>query len=281
MTTMSPLTVLRHDETEEVLAYLARDPIESVFLRGLILRTGLDLGRRHGCFVAYRGANNRLGGVMLMSTLVVPFVTTSKAAPALADALSSSPFALRNIVGRRETVEALWDAMQPWRPNPRLLRQSQPVYLVNRATLRYRPAPALRRASLSDLDLLVESGAAMMIEEVEENPLASRPELYRSFVRDRILRGDEYLWTDELGLCFKCNLSSRTPEVAQIEGVFTPPGRRRQGFATRGLSEVCHRLLDHVPCLCLYVNDFNQAAIDLYQGLGFERTFEYQSIFFS
>jgi predicted GNAT family acetyltransferase len=152
---------------------------------------------------------------------------------------------------------------------------------VNRTTLRHLPAPGVRRASLSDLDLLVQSGAAMMVEEVEENPLANRPELYRSFVRDRILRGDEYLWTDEAGLCFKCNLSSRTPEVAQIEGVFTPPERRRQGFARRGLSEVCHRLLRHVPCLCLYVNDFNQPAIDLYQGLGFERSFEYQSIFFA
>jgi ribosomal protein S18 acetylase RimI-like enzyme len=277
---MSPLTVLRHDETEEVLAYLARDPIESVFLRGLILRTGLDLGRRHGCFVAYRGAKGKLGGIMLMSTLVVPFVTTKQAAPALADALANSPFPLRNIVGRRETVEALWDAMRPWRPRPRLHRRSQPVYMVNRATLRYMPAPPLRRASLSDLDLLVKSGAAMMIEEVEEDPLASRPELYRSFVRDRILRGDEFLWTDEQGLCFKCNVSSRTPEAAQIEGVYTPAARRRQGFASRGLSEVCHRLLDQMPCLCLYVNDFNLAAIDLYKQLGFERTFEYQSIFF-
>jgi predicted GNAT family acetyltransferase len=280
MTTTSLLSVLQHDEADEVLAYLGRDLIESVFLRGLILRTGLDLGNRHGCFVAFRAKGGRIGGLMLMSTLVVPFVTDPEAAPRLADALLSSPYPIRNIVGRRETVEAHWRAMQPWRQRPRLVRRSQPVYLVNRSTLRHVAAPAVRRASLADLDLLVRTGAAMMIEEVEENPLATRPEVYRSFVRDRILRGDEYLWTDEQGLCFKCNVSSRTPEVAQIEGVYTPPGRRRHGFARRGLSEVCLRLLEQIPCLSLYVNDFNHGAIALYEGLGFGRTFEYQSIFF-
>jgi predicted GNAT family acetyltransferase len=120
----------------------------------------------------------------------------------------------------------------------------------------------------------------MMLEEVEEDPLLSRPEQYRSFVRDRILRGDEFLWTDEHGFCFKCNLSSRTPDVAQIEGVYTPPDRRRMGFASRGLSEVCHRLLKRIPRLSLYVNDFNKAAILLYERLGFTRVGEYQSIFF-
>ncbi len=280
MTTLAPLTVLRHSQTDEVLAYLASDPVESVFLRGLILRTGLDLGLRHGCFVAYRSPAGALGGVMLMSTLVVPFVTMPKAVPQLAEALISSTYTVRNIVGRRKTVEALWDAMQPWRARPRLYRQSQPVYLVNRDTLRYTPAPAVRRASLADLEILVQSGAAMNIEEVEEDPLATRPDLYRSFVRDRILRGDEFLWTDDQGICFKCNVSSRTPEVAQIEGVYTPPERRRQGFATRGLSEVCRRLLAHTGALSLYVNDFNRGAIALYERLGFERTFEYQSIFF-
>lgn len=280
MTTLLPLTVLSRDETNPVLAYLLREPIESVFLRGLILRTGLTLGRRYGCFIAHRSADGNLGGVLLMSTLVVPFVTDPAAPAAFAEVLRESPYPIRNIVGRRDTVEAMWEAMRPWRREPRLIRRSQPVYVVDRSTLRYLPAPRLRIASLGDLDLLVKAGAAMMIEEVEEDPLAQRPDLYRGFVRDRILRGDEFLWVDEQGLCFKCNVSSRTPEAAQIEGVFTPRERRRHGFAARGLSEVCCRLLREIPRLCLYVNDFNRPALELYERLGFYRTSEYQSIFF-
>ncbi len=280
MTTLSPLMVLSRGETDRVLAYLLSEPIESVFLRGLILRAGLAFGRRYGCFVAYRRGDGDLGGVMLMSTLVVPFVTDPAAIDSFAEALRDSPYPIRNIVGRRDTVEALWAAMRPWRRKPRLLRTSQPVYVVDRSTLRYSPAPRLRTASLADLDLLVRAGAAMMVEEVEEDPLRSRPEQYRAFVRDRILRGDELLWVDEQGLCFKCNVSSRTPEAAQIEGVYTPVERRRRGFASRGLSEVCFRLLREIPRLSLYVNDFNQPAISLYERLGFYRTSEFQSIFF-
>ena len=281
MTATSPIGVLSHDETLEVLAYLARDPIESVFLRGLILRAGLDLGRRHGCFVAYRGDDGELGGVMLVSSLVVPFASAPEAPAALAGTLKNSPYRMRNLVGRRSTVEALWAAMGFWRPKPRLVRTSQPVYVVDRMSLHRAPAaPDLRVASLEDLDLLVQAGAAMMLEEVEEDPLRSRPGQYRSFVRDRILRGEEYVWIDEQGLCFKCNVSSRTPDAAQIEGVYTPRPRRQMGYAKRGLSEVCRRLLADVPALTLYVNDFNLPAVRLYEGIGFRCAGEYQSMFF-
>jgi uncharacterized protein len=280
MTAISPLVALRRDEKAEVLAYMAQDPIETVFLRGLILRTGLDLGRQQGRFLAYRLPNGDLGGVILLSSLVVPYATDPEAPAAMADVIRRSPYVIRNLVGRRETVEALWAATGSWRPVPRLVRVSQPVYKLDRGALHHFPAPDLRPAFFGDLELLVEAGAAMMIEEVEEDPLQTRPDQYRSFVRDRVLRGEEFVWVDAEGLRFKCNVSSRTPEAAQIEGVFTPKPRRRQGYAKHGLSEVCHRLLKVVPTLTLYVNDFNTPAIALYEHLGFERIGEYQSLFF-
>ena len=281
MTTTAALANLGRDQVVEVLAYLAQDPIETVFLRGLILRAGLDLGRQHGRFMAYRDPSGELGGVILVSSLVVPFATSPDAPVAMAEVLRRSPYPMRNLVGRRETVEALWAATGAWRPQPRLVRTSQPVYTVDRASHQHFPAPNLRPAQLGDLDLLVQAGAAMMIEEVEEDPLQTRPDQYRSFVRDRILRGEEYVWVDPEGLRFKCNVSSVTPEAAQIEGVFTPRARRRAGFAKHGLSETCHRLLRAVPALTLYVNDFNLPAIRLYEQLGFRRTGEYQSLFFA
>jgi ribosomal protein S18 acetylase RimI-like enzyme len=281
MTVTSPLATLRRDETNEVLAYLAQEPIETVFLRGLIIRAGLDLGRQHGRFMAYRGPHGELGGVVLLSSLVVPYVTAPEAPAAMAELLRRSPYPIRNLVGRRKTVEAIWAATGPWRPQPRLVRSSQPVYCVGRDSHRHFPAPELRLAQLEDLDLLVRAGAAMMIEEVEEDPLQTRPDQYRSFVRDRILRGEEFIWTDSEGLRFKCSVSSRTPEAAQIEGVFTPAPRRQQGYARLGLSETCHRLLAQVPSLTLYVNDFNVPAIRLYERLGFKRIGEYQSLFFA
>jgi ribosomal protein S18 acetylase RimI-like enzyme len=272
---------LRAEHTREVLDYLMRDPVESVFLRGLILRIGIVLGNHRGRFVGIRDRAGQLSGVMLLSPLVVPFATVPGVATAMGDEVTRSGIPTRNIVGRREIVQELWAGMGAGRPRPRLIRDRQPVYCIARAEFRTLGSAAdMRRATLRDLDVVVESGAAMMREEVEEDPLAERPDEYRHFVRDRVLRGDEYVWIDENGLCFKCNVSSRTPDIAQIEGVFTPPARRRRGFASRGLSTLCARLLRDVPRLCLYVNDFNAGAIKLYERLGFKSTFDYQSIFF-
>jgi predicted GNAT family acetyltransferase len=47
------------------------------------------------------------------------------------------------------------------------------------------------------------------------------------------------------------------------------------------MSTLCARLLNEIPRLSLYVNDFNVGAIRLYERLGFQRAFDHQSIFLS
>lgn len=276
------VVALRARCAREVWRYLSREPLESVFLRSLIERMGIELAGRNGRFVGVRDSAERLGGVLLLSPLLVPLATWPEAAEAFGREVTRSRIRVRNIVGRRETVQRLWAGMGEGRPRPRLVRERQPVYWVDRAHLRL-PAgeAAVRRATLGDLELVARAGAAMMIEEVEEDPLRDRPREFRQFVRERLARGDEYVWTDAEGLRFKCTISARTADVAQIEGVYTPPARRRQGHALHGLAALCQRLLREVPCLCLYVNDFNTGAIRLYERLGFQRAFDYQSIFFS
>ena len=91
MTATAALANLGRDQMVEVLTYLAQDPIETVFLRGLILRAGLDLGRQHGRFMAYREPNGELGGVILVSSLVVPYATAPEAPVAMAEVLRRSP----------------------------------------------------------------------------------------------------------------------------------------------------------------------------------------------
>ena len=273
--------ILKPKHTLETLAFLEQEPIETVFLRGLIRRLGLALDERQGRYLGTRGADEALSGVLLMSRLVVPCVSSPDVARTFGEEVSRSELPIRNIVGRRETVMHLWEAMANRRPQPRLIRDRQPVYWLREDEFQpVEHVAGLRRASLRDLDLVVTSGAAMMLEEVEEDPLAERPDEYRRFVRDRVLRGDEYVWIDREGLCFKCNVSSRTRDAAQIEGVYTPPARRRQGFALKGMSSLCRRLLREIPCLCLYVNDFNRPAIRLYEQLGFQHSIDFQSLFF-
>ena len=72
-----------------------------------------------------------------------------------------------------------------------------------------------------------------------------------------------------------------TPDAAQVSGVYVPPARRGQGFATRGLGELCARLFERSRALCLFVNDFNAPAIAAYDRLGFVPRAAWASAFFA
>jgi predicted GNAT family acetyltransferase len=82
-------------------------------------------------------------------------------------------------------------------------------------------------------------------------------------------------------LCFRASVSAATADAAQVSGVYTPPARRGQGYATRGLAELCRRLLARSHHACLFVNDFNQPALALYRRLGFRSISDWASAFYA
>ena len=54
-------------------------------------------------------------------------------------------------------------------------------------------------------------------------------------------------------------------------GVWTDPRLRRRGYSRALLREVCGHLARKGRSVTLFVNDFNQPAIGLYEALGFKR----------
>ena len=94
---------------------------------------------------------------------------------------------------------------------------------------------------------------------------------------------DENLWWvgESLGrLCFFCNVGPWCPKTAQLQGIWTPPEFRSRGLASSALAAICDHLMNDVPELSLYVNDFNSAAIALYGRVGFETSSEFQTLLF-
>ena len=75
-------------------------------------------------------------------------------------------------------------------------------------------------------------------------------------------------------------MSAITADAGQISGVYTPPERRRRGFARRGLSELCSRLLERTQAICLFVNDINVPALALYRAMGFRPHLAWRSLFY-
>jgi hypothetical protein len=276
------LTRLGNGDRDACLAYLARDPVATVFLRGLVLDHGIAGPRARGAFYGFRDGPG-LRGVLFFGAgrLLVMHAGEPDVCEAFA-ALAVGLQAPKLIVGDRAAIDPFWARFHVAAPPVRWVRLNR-VYEVRAETLRAPEAsgatPSLRTATPEDLDLEVTSSIAMIREDMGEAP--GDLSRYRASVLERIRKGRSFLWCDDgppRRLLFKANLSAVTPEAAQVEGVFTPPDRRGQGYATRGLHELCRRTLEQTRTVCLYVNDANAHALRLYERVGFKHTRYFRSI---
>ncbi len=66
----------------------------------------------------------------------------------------------------------------------------------------------------------------------------------------------------------------------QLQQVWVDPRLRNRGYAKRAMRDLCRRLLEQVPTVCLFVRPENDAAIRVYEGIGMRRTITYRSLIF-
>jgi GNAT superfamily N-acetyltransferase len=258
-------------DSDAVLDLLDGDPVGNAFLRSELRLGALAGGGWWG--VERRGL---ISAALLAGPLVIPCVPDEEDATLLAGVLDrhSPP---RMMVGRREQVHALHRARR-MPPTPREVRDPQPLMALHRGRLTVEGDAAVRRAELSDLDVLVVAAAAMHREEMGIDPLAIDPAGWRARMAVLIDRGWSWVWMEEGEVLFKAELSAWTAEVVQVQGVYTAPSARSRGVATTGLAAVCEALHAEAPTCSLYVNHFNTAALRVYTRLGFETVGEFATL---
>lgn len=271
------------DDLVEAFAYLDREPVLNVYLLALLLRDALARprdemwgARREGHLVALV----HLGG---NSGAVLPVGDDPEALEQIATTTLGRRAALPRrlqLIGPRGAVRVLARRFEEQGLRARLSRDQHYLVLSPGALPPFRRLPELRVATPPDYALLYESGARLRAEELEEDPRLADAASYARRVADECRDGATQLWVDDDGLCFRASVSAITPDAAQVSGVYTPAERRRTGLARRGLSELCTRLFEHSRAVCLFVNDFNRPALDLYARLGFETRAEWASCFF-
>ncbi len=133
---------------------------------------------------------------------------------------------------------------------------------------------AQAEAWLDEFDRALSAGdsraaAAMFTDEIGYPPYHGSPRGYRSLIAQLIKVGHTYVWVDDGEVVFKAELSAWTPEVVQIQGVYTAPKYRNKGIAGAGLAAVCTQVFNEVPRCSLYVNQYNVIAQRVYERLGF------------
>ncbi len=251
---------------EQILAFCAEDPVERVFLedvarRGLGRFTAVEDSAGHVTALCHAGAN------------VVP---SGRGCAAFADAAAQG--GARMLIGEESAVGELWDAGRALFPQPRDDRPGQPVYALTDA-----PGPGetgLRPARASDLDVLVPACAAAHREEIGIDPLRRDPDSFRWRTRQQIEDGRSWLWLEDGVIRFKAEASAWTPSAVQLQQVWTDPEARRNGYAKRGLTDLCRLLLAQTPTVCLFVRPENTPALRLYDSIGMERVLTYRSLIF-
>ena len=103
---------------------------------------------------------------------------------------------------------------------------------------------------------------------------------WRARMTQLVDRGWSWAWIERGEVVFKAELSAWTPEVVQVQGVFTAPNRRGRGVATAGMVSLCSLLLETVPLVTLYVNGYNEVALRLYRRVGFEQQGEFATVMY-
>ena len=168
-------------------------------------------------------------------------------------------------VEHSRTFAQRWAAAtgQGWRP-----RISERIFRL-REVIMPPPVPGgLRAATPDDRSLIVDWIHAFMVEamgEVDADEVARTSDRWIE-ARGRTL----YLWDDGDTVSL-CGVGGTTPHGIRIGPVYTPPGARRKGYASRLVAEASQLQLDAGRRFCFLFTDLaNRTSNHIYQSIGYE-----------
>jgi uncharacterized protein len=272
---LEPVTIATR---REAIAYATRRPYENVFLQW-VLEGGHGPGAPDGLMLS-RSAHGPINGLAYFGAQLVLAVEDGAALDVFAVELRRHR-GLRSVVGPRDAVEGLWARVRSWHPQPIVVRDDQPVYALTRAELRdIGPDIEVRPARDAETEAVAENSARMILGELGYDPRANRSG-FTAGVRRAIAHGAWWVWFGDDALRFQLNVGPRTAATAQLQGVWTPPEQRGNGYATVALAAVARRLFATESTLSLYVNAFNVPAIALYKRIGFTRVGTFATYLFA
>ncbi len=268
-------------DEEELRSLLLRDPLQNLFLLGVLEEHGLH-GSPSGPPIGFLGIRRGpgLAGVVFVGgqgRLLVPFCPDPADARA-AGAFLEGRYRIGNLVGERAAVDALWAGLAS--PLPRVRRDHRLMVLTPDGCGPH-VAPALRRATDADLEAVVELGRQLHREELDVDPLTVDPVGFRRRCAERIAAGRVHLLDHQGVPAFRAEVGTLCRHGAQLEGVVTAPTCRRLGLATRAIGQLGRTLLAGLPRVTLHVAEDNAPARALYRRVGFVPALPFRRIVLS
>jgi hypothetical protein len=157
---------------------------------------------------------------------------------------------------------AAWSGLtgKPAQPGKR-----QRLYVAHTVTDGLRvTSGALRRAAQQDRALALQWAAEFAREAVPDEPFDGEEVIGRYYLTESL-----YFW-DDVGPATILVASGKTLNGARVGFVYTPPSRRRRGYATAAVAALTARLLaDGNQYCCLYTDLANPTSNSIYQQVGY------------
>ena len=265
-------------EAPQLRQLLLTDPVAyaMVLERTAIIGVGAALGAEvWGWF-----PDEELEAALYLGANVVPINADDKAVAALASRARLTPRRCSSIVGPARSVLDFYEAVRPAWGDSRDVRPHQPMLAMN-GQPRVAPDPRLRAAVMDDIDVLFPACVAMFTEELGISPLVpDGGAAYRRRVATLIQQGRALVVIEDDQVLFKAEVGVVAQDVAQIQGVWVPPERRRRGLASRGMAAVVRLTAPIVSVVSLYVNSYNTGAVRAYEAAGFRTVGRFATILF-
>jgi len=279
------LRVLTGADAPALLRLCDRDPVANLFvsarLVGVAARPGADLGGQvWGWF-----EDGELVSACWAGANLVPVEATPAALDAFAAHARREGRRCSSLVGPAEAVLGLWSRLEPHWRGVREVRARQPLMVCDGPPA-VAPDPAVRRATLRELDLVVPACVAMFTEEIGYAP--APPDgggAYRARVAELVSTGRSFARIDAgprgPEVVFKAELGAVSPTVVQVQGVWVAPHRRGEGLSAPGMAAVVEAArADGVETVSLYVNDYNTKALAAYRRVGFREVGDFATVLF-
>jgi uncharacterized protein len=260
---------------------VADDPfVNAVVASRLAAYRTLEPPRFGGVILGAR--SDRLTGAVFHGGNLLPVGGEPPSWDALARHLAELPRICTSIVGRADSIAAMWSILEPlWGP-ARAIRAAQPLLVLDRGEQRRPPDPRVRVMRPADIDRYLPAAAAMFTEELGISPfVGSSGPSYPRRVESMLATGRAFGIVDADGrMAFKADIGALTAQTCQVQGVWVRPDLRGQGLGTAALAGVLQYALRLAPTASLYVNDFNTAARCMYARLGMRQVATLTTVLF-
>jgi hypothetical protein len=264
-------------DESEILRFLAARPIHTVFMASLIRDNGVVSDLNRGSFFGCRTPDGALDGVALLGHATLIETENQECIRAFAHLAKNQPPA-HLIRGEQHKIESFWQYFTEGQYKPRVVCGE---LLLELDALRTdtTAVDGLRRATVADLEAIVNVNAAMACNESGINPLDRDPDGFRARNARRIGKGRVWVWIEDQRLLYKTDVVAETSQAVYLEGVYVDPKHRNRGYGLRCLTQLAGSLLKQTETICLTVNEKNPGTQRFYKKAGYKLVCRYDSIY--